>query len=62
MKSSKAEVKMGRPTKRPEPDFLLALYEKHKAKEIACMYDVSESTVRSWVSRVRRERMNMENE
>lgn len=62
MKSSKAEVKMGRPTKRPEPDFLLALYEKHKAKEIAYMYGVNESTVRSWISRIKKERMNMENE
>lgn len=62
MKSNKAEVKMGRPTKRPEPDFLLALYAKHKAKEIAYMYGVSESTVRSWISRIKKERMNMENE
>ena len=62
MKSSKAEVKMGRPTKRPQPDFLLALYENHKAKEIAYMYGVNESTVRSWISRIKKERMNMENE
>lgn len=62
MKSNKEAKKMGRPTKRPEPDFLLALYAKHKAKEIAYMYGVNESTVRSWISRIKKERMNMENE
>ena len=46
--------KMGRPTKRPEPEFLVALYNDHTAKQIADMYDVRESTVRSWISRLRK--------
>lgn len=46
--------KMGRPTKRPAPEFLVALYKDHTAKQIAEMYDVKESTVRSWVARLRK--------
>ena len=48
--------KTGRPSKRPDPELLIALYQDHTATELAEMYDVSETTVRSWVSRLRKER------
>lgn len=47
--------KMGRPSKRPAPEFLISLYETYTATEIGKMYDVSPDTVRSWVSRLRKE-------
>ena len=47
--------KMGRPTKRPEKELLMILYSRHTAHELATMYDVSDSTVRSWVCRLRKE-------
>ena len=47
--------KMGRPSRRPDPEFLITLYETHTATEIGKMYDVSPDTVRSWVSRLRKE-------
>ena len=47
--------KSGRPSNRPDPEYLLTLYEKYTAPQIAEMFHVSESTVRSWVSRLRKE-------
>ena len=47
--------KGGRPSNRPDPDYLILLYEKYTAPQIAEMYHVSVSTVRSWVSRLRKE-------
>ena len=47
--------KAGRPSNRPDPDYLIILYEKFSAAKIAEMYHVSASTVRSWVSRLRKE-------
>ena len=48
--------KSGRPTNRPNPEYLLTLYtRKSTAPQIADMFGVSESTVRSWVSRLRKE-------
>ena len=55
MKKEIPKKKNGRPTKRPDPDYLIKLYERHTAPELAIMFDVSESTVRSWVSRLRKE-------
>ena len=42
---------VGRPSKRPEYSELLKLYSHFTAKQLADVYDVSESTVRSWVCR-----------
>lgn len=50
--------KMGRPTKRPNPELLALLYKNHTSKEIAEMYDVSASTVRMWACRLRKESEN----
>ena len=47
--------KNGRPTKRPDLQLLSMLYQTMTAKEIAQQYCVSESTVRSWVSRARKQ-------
>lgn len=44
----------GRPTKKPDDEELLKLYEDHTAPEIAAMYGVESSTVRSWISKVRK--------
>lgn len=46
----------GRPTVRPDADWLVKYYEEHTAREIAEMFDVSISTVRSWVCRIKQER------
>lgn len=53
--------KGGRPTKRPSLDMLDMLYQTMTAKEIAEQYGVKEATVRSWISRARKEVLN-ENE
>ena len=45
----------GRPTNRPDVATLDELYKDHTATEIAAMYKVSPSCVRSWVMRYRRE-------
>lgn len=49
----------GRPSKQPrtreDKEQLIALYQTHTAKEIGDMYDVNASTVRSWISRMRKE-------
>ena len=45
----------GRPAKKPiSDDELLELYRNHTATEIAAMYGVKPSTVRSWVSKIRK--------
>lgn len=45
----------GRPAKKPvDDDTLLELYKSHTATEVAAMYDVKPSTVRSWVSKIRK--------
>ena len=45
----------GRPAKKPiSDDELLELYRTHTATEIAAMYDVKPSTVRSWVTKIRK--------
>lgn len=46
--------KGGRPSKRPDPERLAELYAKHTATEIAKMYGVTATTVRSWVFRLRK--------
>lgn len=46
--------KMGRPSVRPDDETLATLYRDKPTKEIAEMYGVKPSTVRSWASRVRR--------
>lgn len=55
MKKEIPKKKNGRPSKMPDPDFLINLYEKKTAPEIAVLFGVSEGTVRSWVSRLRKE-------
>jgi len=55
MKREIPKKKNGRPTKRPDPEYLINLYEHYTATEIAAMFDVAESTVRSWISRLRKE-------
>ena len=47
----------GRPTVRPDDGRLIQLYvyEGMTSTELSRMFDVSPSTVRSWVSRLRRE-------
>ena len=55
MKREIPKKKNGRPTKRPDTDYLINLYEHYTATEIASMYGVAESTVRSWISRLRKE-------
>ena len=47
--------KNGRPSVRPDLQTLSMLYQTMTAKEIAHQYNVSESTVRSWVSRARKQ-------
>ena len=47
--------KNGRPSVRPDLATLSMLYQTMTAKEIAHQYNVSESTVRSWVSRARKQ-------
>ena len=47
--------KNGRPSVRPDLSTLSMLYQTMTAKEIAQQYNVSESTVRSWVSRARKQ-------
>lgn len=45
----------GRPAKKPiTDDELLELYRSHTATEIAAMYNVQPSTVRSWVTKIRK--------
>lgn len=45
----------GRPAKKSiSDDELLELYRTHTATEIAAMYDVKPSTVRSWVTKIRK--------
>ncbi len=46
--------KSGRPTNRPDPEELAALYEKYTAPQIGAMFHVADGTVRSWVSRLRK--------
>lgn len=50
-----AMKKGGRPTNRPDTETLAKLYDNMKAKEIAEKYGVSESTVRAWITRARKE-------
>ena len=45
--------KSGVPAKMPDEEILLALYQNHTSREIAGLYNVSESTVRSWVHKIR---------
>lgn len=45
----------GRPSSMPDVNTLLNLYQKYTSTEIAKMYDVEPSTVRSWYSRLRKE-------
>lgn len=47
--------KGGRPSNRPPLDELQRLYADKTAREIAEQYGVKESTVRSWITRARRE-------
>lgn len=47
--------KNGRPTKRPDLATLSMLYQTMTARQIAELYCVSDSTVRSWVSRARKQ-------
>lgn len=42
-------------TKRPDNERLALLYRYYSAKYIALMYDVKESTVRSWINKARKE-------
>lgn len=51
---SKNTKKMGRPSKMPPADKVTELYSYFTAQQIAKVYDVSESTVRSWVCRIRK--------
>lgn len=44
----------GRPSMRPDPQYLADLYETFTAKEIGDMFNVPASTVRSWVCRLRK--------
>lgn len=46
--------KSGRPSKRPTLAQLKKDYAKMTVKEVAKKYEVSESTVRTWVFRARR--------
>ena len=55
MKKEIPKKKNGRPSKMPDPDYLINLYARHTATELAVMFNVSEGTVRSWVSRLRKE-------
>lgn len=44
----------GRPTKRPSAEKLQEMYSHMTAREIADECGVSESTVRSWIARLRK--------
>ena len=55
MKMDIPKKKNGRPTKQPNAEVLVKLYEKHTASEIAEMYGVSNNTVYSWISRLRKD-------
>ncbi len=50
-----AKKKGGRPSKKPPIEVLGLLYQNMTAKEIANEYGVTESTVRSWIARARKE-------
>lgn len=51
---------IGRPTNRPDADTLGRLYAEHTPAEIGKMYGVSDSTVRCWILKYRREQMAAE--
>lgn len=54
-RKKQAQVKkMGRPSKKPDIVTLKFLYEQYKSEEIAKMYGVPPSTVRSWVCLARK--------
>lgn len=42
-------------SKRPSVEVLSELYTQHTAKEIAVMYDVAPSTVRTWIATYRKQ-------
>ena len=46
----------GKPTNRPNDDRLIQLYiyERKTSPELAAMFDVSPSTIRNWIARLRR--------
>ena len=51
---------VGRPTNRPDADTLGRLYAEHTPPEIGKMYGVSDSTVRCWILKYRREQQAAE--
>ncbi|MBR5583954.1 MAG: helix-turn-helix domain-containing protein [Lachnospiraceae bacterium] len=47
--------KTGRPSKMPDAQTLVMLYEHSTATQLAEMFHVSPGTVRSWICRLRKE-------
>lgn len=49
-----AKNKGGRPTKRPDAQWLMNIYQSYTAQDIADMFDVSVNTVYSWIHRIKK--------
>lgn len=47
--------RVGRPSKRPDDKTLISLYKEYNSVQIAEMYGVKDSTVRSWYSHLHKE-------
>ncbi len=55
-------MKKGRPTKKPDVNTLNNMCKMHTVREIAIFYDVAPSTVRSWISRYRKQAEQEQND
>lgn len=51
---AKTETEGGRIRRRPAPEELASLYQTNTSTELARRYGVSSSTIRVWVTRLRR--------